>query len=422
MQKMKWGVALAGVMGLVLGGCGGGTGGGDSSSAATPGGATPPATRSAVFLDSPVAGLSYTSGGQSGTTGADGSFTCEVDQPVVFSIGNTRLPPVTCTSTTEVVTPLSVFAASSVNDTRVENLARLLQTLDSDGNPDNGISIASQVHTSGASLPASIDFSSTAAFESAVTGLVTTLASASVIPPTTTLVTADAAKAHLQAQTTSIAGAWSAVVGAKRILLTFLSNGTYVHSESGPADTAGQTGMERGTYTWNASTGAFASTCPSVDTNGEWGLSHEIPGTCSGTTATVTVSGNTLRLQVDDDVLDLTRVIDALNPIVGAWWFDEGSSRTLVTFLPSGTYVHVEDGTSDPNGQNGSERGTYTWNAGTGAFATTCPVTDTNGEWGLSHGTPGVCSGSSGTVSVSGNTLTMVLSDGDSMQLTRVTP
>ena len=407
---------------LLVAACGGGGGGSDSSSAGTPGGGTPPATRSGIFLDSPVAGLAYTSGSIAGTTGADGSFTCEVGQPVVFSVGNARLPQVTCTSTTEVVTPVSVFATTDATDTRVVNLARLLQTLDSDGNPDNGISLASQVHTSAASLPASIDFSSTAAFESAVNGLVATLAGAAVIPSATLVAPTDATT-HLQAQLTSIAGAWAAIIGEKRILFTFFPNGVYVHSESGPADAAGHGGMERGTYTWNASTGAFASTCPSVDTNGEWGLSHGTPGICTGTTATVTVAGNTLRFQASDgETVELTRVADALNPIIGSWSLVEGNTRILVTFLRSGQYFHAESGTVDPNGQNGFERGAYTWNSTTGAFSTTCPVVDTNGEWGFSHDTPGVCSGSTGTATVSGNTLTIALGSGDSVQLSRVRP
>jgi hypothetical protein len=180
---------------------------------------------------------------------------------------------------------------------------------------------------------------------------------------------------------------------------TFLSDGTYLEAEDGNSalDPSGQSGIERGTYSWNASTGAFSSTTL-VDTNGQWGLSH-------AGTLNISVSGDILSV---DGGPTLTRVADANNPIVGSWYatnVGQPLSTLVFTFLSNGTYLQAEDGNSslDPSGQSGMERGTYSWNASTGAFSSTTLI-DTNGQWGLSHS---LCP----TVTVSGGTLSALCAD-----------
>jgi hypothetical protein len=44
------------------------------------------------------------------------------------------------------ISPLDVLSATTTDDVRVSNMARLLQTLDEDGIPGNGISITAQAH------------------------------------------------------------------------------------------------------------------------------------------------------------------------------------------------------------------------------------------------------------------------------------
>lgn len=373
-------------------------GGGGSSNPVGPTAAT------GVFVDSPVAGLAYSAGTKSGTTGADGSYTCDVGQPVKFSLGSLQLPAVTCTTGAAVVTPLTIFGTTDVNDLRVVNLARLLQTLDQNGNADDGINIAPEVAQNTANLPATLDFASVA-FDTDVSAFLTNLSNAGLIP-SATLVSAANASAHLQNQSSSLVGSWSVSDSAGDSILTFLPNGEYVHTQIGASDAIGHTGMERGNYTWNKDTGAFVTPCPTVDTNGELGLSHGTSGICSGTNGTVTMSGNTLTLGFAGN-LKLARVIDAINPIVGSWSILDSTGESVITFFANGNYVHAQNGTSDATGQTGVERGAYTWNPVTGAFASTCPAVDTNGEWGLSHGTPSVCSGTQGTVTVNGNVLSL---------------
>jgi len=199
----------------------------------------------------------------------------------------------------------------------------------------------------------------------------------------------------------SIVGSWhigNAGQADSSVILTFLSDGSYYMAEDGDsvADPSGQDGMERGTYTWNSSTGAFSATTL-VDTSGEWGLSHP-----SGIT-TVTVTGNELSYNDGGESFTLTRVFSAPGEILGSWRIGnagQADSSVILTFLDNGSYYMAEDGDSvaDPSGQDGMERGTYTWNLSTGAFSATTLV-DTSGEWGLSHPI-GIT-----TISVTGNSL-----------------
>jgi len=119
-----------------------------------------------------------------------------------------------------------------------------------------------------------------------------------------------------------------------------------------------------------------------------------------------------------------TIVITWSNSIVGSWLVATDGGQAVITFFADGSYVHAEDGTNDENGVDGMERGSYTWNDVTGAFASSCPTVDTNGEWGLSHGGGGLtCSGSTAdgtntTVTIDSNMLTL----GDTTTAKRVVP
>lgn len=117
---------------LALSGCGGGAGDGNSSQRLERG----------IFIDAGVSGLSYRSGPATGKTDALGTFRYQVvsgePQSVSFFLGGLELGSAIGR---RVLTPIDILGASSTSDPRVINLLRLLQTLDSDGNPDNGIEI-----------------------------------------------------------------------------------------------------------------------------------------------------------------------------------------------------------------------------------------------------------------------------------------
>ena len=128
--------ALTYLVVVFLSACGGGGGGGD-------GGDTSHSANEEIltglFIDSPVQGLRYETQSQSGKTDASGLFKYVEGEEVFFYLGNLLLGS---TSGQSVVTPLAITGATSSRDPRVLNMLRLLQTLDDDGDPDNGINIS----------------------------------------------------------------------------------------------------------------------------------------------------------------------------------------------------------------------------------------------------------------------------------------
>lgn len=128
-----------------LAACGGGGGDGETT------------TSTGYFKDSSVAGLTFTSGAENGTTGSDGSFTYEVGQSVSFSLGGVMIGNATGKS---VVTPLDLVPNGTSSTREVVNIVRFLMMLDADGDPSNGITISSAVQSAAGSWSA-VDFSAT---------------------------------------------------------------------------------------------------------------------------------------------------------------------------------------------------------------------------------------------------------------------
>jgi hypothetical protein len=164
--------------------CGGG--GSDGSTSPPP----PPAATFAdgVFIDSAVEGLTYQSGSNaSGTTDADGTFTYEEGVSITFSLGGITLG--TLPDGKALVSPYDFGAQQA------ENMARLLQTLDADGNHANGIDLtAAATALTGTTLDASTFDTDAATFEAAITPTLETVLGAG-----TTLIDAATAIANLDA-------------------------------------------------------------------------------------------------------------------------------------------------------------------------------------------------------------------------------
>lgn len=480
-------------MATMMAGCGGG---GSSSSGA--------ATATGLLVDSAVQGVSYVSGGQSGVTGADGSFTYEVGNTITFSIGNIVLGNVGI-EPKGIMTPLDLAGAVDATDTAVVNLAIFLMTLDSDQDPSNGIEIEPDVRTAAASPSVTqIDFSTANVGD--LTSLLGVLTSSPVVSAEDALSHVSGSILNLYAgsytgtfagddsgtwsatidsdgvitgtftgtssgtlsgsidtsgsmffstsgntsegtvfsgtidiSTGSAAGTWSddedsgtyagnkisSIIGSwysgtgpdDLVVLTFFEDGTYMFSQDGNAaqhGDEGQDGMERGTYAWDSSTGAFTAS-PAVDTSGDWGLSHP-----QGT-VTVQINGNVMTMTDSvEGIYTAVRVTNGSGSIVGSW-YNGSTSQTnnlvILTFFEDGTYMFSQDGNAAQHGdggQDGMERGTYAWDSGTGAFTAT-PAVDTSGEWGLSHPDGSV------TVQVNGNNMTMTDSGGG-ITATRILP
>lgn len=356
--------------GLVVGGvvaCGGG---GDSSSSSDN---PSPTVLTGTFIDSAVGNIGYRTATRSGTTNSAGEFQYLEGETVVFFIGDLELPPV---EAKVIVTPLEIARTDDTNNHIVINLARLLQSLDEDGDPSNGITITADA----ALVAVPINFDQPVVDFATRPELNNMLSSVGK-----TLITAEAAIDHLndslEALNRSIIGAWRADQDDRLAVLTFMADGSYVHAEIGDPDEGGQSGMERGTYTWDARNALLTPACPSVDTNGRWGLSD---AGCADTALKlkVVVTGDTLTLE---DSMTFIRIVDADKPQVGAWSATQDDHNILIVLMRNGRYLHMEDGPSNIYGQTGVENGPYTWDTATGDFTTGIPFLDRNGEWGLGH-------------------------------------
>ena len=193
--------------------------------------------------------------------------------------------------------------------------------------------------------------------------------------------------APLAANASGIVGGWYGTTGVGLGgVFTFLSNGTYYSASD--ADAMWPVDMERGTYNWNAATGALNMTSI-VDMDSPPGPLSPINAQVSGNTMTTNTPFGTL-----------TRAVDPNSPIVGSWHVGapDNSSGVVVTFLSNGYYFEADDG--DHNGsstsQKGVDIGTYSWDSLTGAFSAT-KLVDSNGSWGI---TEDMCN----KMQVSGNT------------------
>ncbi len=152
-SSVRWFIVLT--IFAMLSACGGG------SSSSSDGDDSTADTAQGIFIDSPVQGLMYVSGNISGTTDENGQFTYYVNEEVYFYIGSL---PLGATIGTEIVTPITLIeGATDATNPAVINMIRLLQTLDSDGDAENGIVITTAMTEIIDSLSLDIDFSLTVA-------------------------------------------------------------------------------------------------------------------------------------------------------------------------------------------------------------------------------------------------------------------
>jgi hypothetical protein len=110
---------------------------------------------------------------------------------VTFFIGDLNFPAVAATGT---VTPLELSGTQDTTDPKVMNMIRLLQTLDQDGDPSNGITITDLAKSSATQ----VDFNLSEANFAASSAVMNLIFNAGLVPPVTELVSAADALAHFQ--------------------------------------------------------------------------------------------------------------------------------------------------------------------------------------------------------------------------------
>lgn len=95
-----------------------------------------------TFTDSPVAGLRFETQSQSGLTDTNGTFRYQEGENVTFYLGDLELGQ---SPGAEVLSPVDLSGSGSITDEKALNIAILLQTLDEDGDLNNGIRITAAV-------------------------------------------------------------------------------------------------------------------------------------------------------------------------------------------------------------------------------------------------------------------------------------
>lgn len=128
-MKSLIGSSVAAVAAIVFTACGGGGGGSAESAASTQ-------SLTGIFVDAAVSGLNYKcSSGSSAKTNVAGEYTCNNKDRVTFFLGKYELG---ACETVKIVSPYTLYPNSN---RAAINVAQLLQTIDSDGDPSNGITV-----------------------------------------------------------------------------------------------------------------------------------------------------------------------------------------------------------------------------------------------------------------------------------------
>ncbi len=374
--------------------------GGDSS--------TTPAstTQTGIFLDSPVINIGYKTETLSGVTGSNGEYDYLAGETVTFFIGDLELPSTLATGT---VTPLDLAGTQDTSNSTVVNIIRLLQTLDKDGNPGNGITITNTAKSSATQVDFSLDVISFEA-SSAISNFLPNVTDLDT--PVSTLISATVAIANFEQQLTNaglkIPGVWKLtgrptifVGGSDLALLTLLPDGTYYFSESNEINEGD--GFEYGSYTFND---GVLSVTTTIDTNSNIGFSS----IGSAANLAIDLGANTFTFPTEDSRESgdntFTRQGLASSNIAGSWQIND----VLFVFMDNGQYVGHQP--TEDNNFIGFEWGTYTYD---GSTLTTSTTDNSDGE-ALLCGLPKAsnCANDSVNTSVSGDSLTISIPiDGD---------
>lgn len=294
-----------------------------------------------VFLDSEVAGVQYRTETKSGITNADGEYEYEAGETVTFSIGNLDFPPVAAAGT---VTPLDIVGTADPTNTSVVNMIRLLQTLDADGDPSNGITITETARDTATQ----VDFALPAAeFETAVTSLIVSEGR------TDELVSSESAIAHLQGTLTeggvtfeSIQGSW--LLAEREVIFHFLPDGRYLAVQW--KEENDMEGYEYGTYVASDGKVTF-TTLENMD--GDALTCEEPRGTnCTGEDGTTqgvwayTLSEGVLSVTPagSDASLAFNSIVPNTASLEGLW--ESLDAKELIYFFGAGggSYIYVDYG------------------------------------------------------------------------------
>lgn len=370
-------------------------GGSDNDSGSSP---PPPSSslKTGILTDGPVSGATYTINGVSKRTNAQGEFEYQEGDEITFSIGNIEIGTVTGAHR---ITPVEL--ADDV--TTRTNLLIFLQSLDSEGDHDDGIQIPDSVSELDAD---SIDFSKpTTEF---ITSFQPVLQKIEIFKDKVVVSATEAQANFNKTLLKDIVGVWYAKNAESEIVLQVTSDGKYLIGEpivSSPSDSAN--GMEYGELSVNAVAGELWAQS-SIDTNEDWGLND------FGKKRDMKISFDGTQLKISEaqnlnESATFTKVPQNNSSIAGAW--NSSSGKQLFVFnLDNNTYIMVDAVGDDqvevgetPCGGPGIEYGKY--RVQDGKLFVDNILIDTNGCAGLSNNSANSSSGLPVTVNTTSLTL-----------------
>ncbi len=390
------------------------------------------------FIDSAVANIDYQTESMTGVTDENGFYNYNQGETVTFSIGSIQFPPVLASS---VVTPLNMANSNDVNDDQVVNIIRLLQSLDSDGDSENGITI-SPVIKSLATQPIDFDVEPEV-FEDNTE--VTALLSAQGYE----MVSIDEAIEHFSQALSEEGITYGKFVGTWAIseegsdnrdytllMFTFFDDGTYIHYEivsPEDQDDEGFSGAEWGKYRVSDDSYLVRVGEAVHDSNGNFGLGDLIAPDEMDYVIPSDFDGETVQFSFNDDESITFKVtgyedgspeestegadtqifsIEKIKSqgIYGTWVSVENAPHYKMlsfSFLEDGRYVHFEAPT-DVSEPGGMEVGRFNWDEQTKALTIPQIDYDLNGDIGL---TDLAANGDTILVDVDGDLLTLTFTE-----------
>ncbi len=458
-RNTAWRCVVPAALALSLAACGDGSGPSSTSNGGSSGGGgkseTGPTT--GRLLDTAVGGVAYTaSSGATGNTDEKGIYKYSHGDTVEFKLGSLVVGKVKGAA---IITPIEL-AGDSAN--KLQNLLILFQSLDVDGNPDNGISIPADA---AAAVTASINLDSDPAAFAASAELQKAREAGGVAGA---VKTAEQAKAHFLSQGISLLSTniWVKHDDTSASIIRFTADGTgeYLEGEATPDDSCdanrvcggnlvSKAGVEYGAARVSEfdTRGFRFAGKPVVDTNLHAGLSHPRPtwrirsdgvdlitsdivtvprerkqaslfGELFHIAGTLEISSSKEPIKTEVKEIRFSKMENDPKGIVGAWATDTAAIKApTYLFFSNGKYMLV-DPIGDPEreghtscGDPGVEFASYSYDAGGGAFNIKSFTYDTNGCAGFSGNEP-----SSFKLSADGNTAKLEAKGGAALTLHRV--
>ncbi|MBK7491362.1 MAG: adhesin [Nitrosomonas sp.] len=401
---------------------------------------TGPAT--GILVDSPVSGVTFAAtSGKSGTTDEKGSFNFNHGDKIEFKLGGLTLGNI---PGSQIVTPIEL---AGDNANKLQNLLVLLQSLDSDSDLSNGISISRETANA---VKGSINLDSSPETFADSAGLKDIMEASGISGE---VKTPEAARTHFLSQGVALLSAqvWVSYTNQTASVLRVAadSSGEYLQGDARPDDSCdenrvcgGKTVFQAGVEYGVAKAADFDNrgfklvSTPSVDTNLKAGFSNPGPTRRVRTDGSELINSDIvtvqrareqgsvfgelfhiakpIQLSDENEVAEkevkesrYSKIDNDANGIVGAWAYDSEAIKTqTLVFFPNGKYMMI-----DPTGATqredqvkcakpGIEFSSYTYNKGGNNFSLSSFTYNTNGCAGFSD-----VEGSIGfTLSSDGNT------------------